>query len=173
MQDHLHIVGVYEIECYDSTGNLKWADTISNAVVNVGKNVTLDAAMSGSAYTVTGPYMGLISSVGFSAIDVGDTMTSHAGWNEAGGARAPSYSGSRPLCLWNAASGGVKTLNAQLVFNITGIGTVKGCFIVFGSSALATVDDTSGVLFSAGVFQTGDKPVGSGDVIKTTYSVAL
>lgn len=173
MQDHLHIVGVYNIECYDSAGNLKWADAIPNDVVNVGKNVMLDAALSGSTYTVTGPFMGLISSVGFSAIDVTDTMSSHAGWTEAGSINSPHYSGSRPTCGWSAASAGAKALSTFLSFNITNTGVIKGCFIVYGSGAVATIDSTAGVLFSAGVFQTGDKPVDDGDVIRAIYSVAL
>src|SRR5690349_14341590 len=71
-----------------------------NTVVTVGKNLALDTFLAGSAYTVTGPYMGLISSVGYSAISAADTMASHAGWAEAGNANAPTYSGNRKTAAW-------------------------------------------------------------------------
>ena len=42
----------------------KWADKFPNVVCIPGKNLALDTILTGSAYTVVGPYMGLISSVG-------------------------------------------------------------------------------------------------------------
>ena len=83
--------GRYEIECIGPDGKLKWRDTIENVVCTVGKNLMLDSALAGSAYTVTGPFMGLISSVSYSAVAARATpMTSHAGWLEAGGTIAPT-----------------------------------------------------------------------------------
>jgi hypothetical protein len=165
--------GFYKVECYDVDGNLKWSDIIENTVVTVGKNLALDTYLAGSSYTVTGPYMGLISSTSFSAISASDTMSSHSGWLEAGNANAPTYSGTRKTCAWSAASGGSKSLSAALSFSITGSGTVKGAFIVFGSGALNTIDNTSGTLYSAGLFSGGDKTVGSGDTINVSYTTSL
>ena len=48
---------------------------------------------------------------------------------------------------------------------ITGTGTVKGAFLCYGSGAVATKDDTSGTLWSAGTFTTGDKAVVNGDTL--------
>ncbi len=59
------IEGFYKIECFDSDGNLKWKDSIENVVTYIGKNSMLDNFLAGSAFTQVGPYMGLISSVGW------------------------------------------------------------------------------------------------------------
>ena len=133
-------------------GKLKWRDTIENVVATVGKNLALDTFLAGAAYTVTGPYMGLISSTSYSAVAAGDTMASHAGWLEAGGANAPTYTGNRKTAVWSAAASGSKALSAALSFAITGTGTVKGAFLCYGSGALNTKDNTAGTLWSAGTF---------------------
>jgi hypothetical protein len=165
--------GRYEIECIGADGKLKWRETINNVVQTAGKNLMLDTAFAGSAYTVTGPYMGLISSTSYSAVAAGDTMASHAGWLEAGGANAPAYTGNRKTAVWSAATAGGKALSAALSFAITGTGTVKGAFLVFGSGALATKDNTGGTLWSAGTFSTGDKAVVNADTLNVNYSTSL
>lgn len=171
--DQLGIVGVFEATLLDRNGNVVWTDRFRNTVVTVGKNLALDTFLAGSSYTVTGPYMGLISSTSYSAIAAGDTMASHAGWLEAGNANTPTYSGTRKTAAWSAASSGSKALSSALSFSITGSGTVKGCFLVYGSGAVNTVDNTSGTLFSAGLFSGGDKIVGNGDTLNVSYSVSI
>jgi len=165
--------GRYEIECIGPDGKLKWRETIENVVATVGKNLALDTFLAGAAYTVTGPYMGLISSTSYTAVAAGDTMASHSGWLEAGGANAPTYSGNRKTAVWSAAASGSKALSAALSFAITGTGTCKGAFLVFGSGASATKDNTSGTLWSAGTFSTGDKAVVNGDTLNVNYSTSL
>lgn len=165
--------GQYSVKCFDKDGNLKWEDIIENVVTTVGKNLALDTYLEGSAYTVTGPFMGLISSTTYSAVAAADTMTSHAGWLEAGIANTPTYSSGRKTCVWSAASAGSKALSASLVFAITGTGTVKGCFIVFGTGALSTVDNTAGTLYSAGLFTGGDKSVVNTDSLSVSYTASL
>lgn len=151
----------------------KWRERWDNTVVTVGKNLALDTFLAGSAYTVTGPYMGLISLTSFSAIAAADTMSSHAGWLEAGNANAPTYSGTRKTAAWNAASGGSKALSAALSFAFTGTGTVKGAFLVFGTGALNTIDNTAGTLYSAGLFGTGDRAVLSGDTLNVSWTGSM
>jgi hypothetical protein len=165
--------GRYTIECIGADGQLKWRDTIENVVCTVGKNLMLDTAFAGSAYTVVGPYMGLISSVSYSAVAAGDTMTSHTGWLESGGTNAPTYTGNRKTAVWSAATAGAKALSAALSFAITSTGTVKGAFLHFGTGAVNTKDDTGGVLWSAGTFSTGDKAVVNGDTLNCSYSSSL
>lgn len=164
--------GVFTIECV-RRGLVIWRDTIKNTVVTVGKNLMLDTALAGSGYTVTGPYLSFISSVGFTAIAASDTMASHPGWLEAGNANAPQYTGPRKTALWSAASGGSKALSSALSFAMTASGTIKGGFLVFGSGASATIDDTGGTLYSAGLFTGGDKTVSNGDLIGVNYSTSL
>jgi len=165
--------GRYEFECVGADGLVKWRETIDNVVATVGKNLALDSFLAGAAYTVTGPYMGLISSTSYTAVAAADTMASHAGWLEAGGANAPTYTGNRKTAVWSAASAGNKALSAALSFAITSSGTVKGAFLVFGSGALNTKDNTAGTLWSAGTFSTGDKAVVNGDTLNVNYSTSL
>ncbi len=165
--------GIFTIECRDKNNELKWSDTFNNLVTTVGKNLALDTYLAGIAYTVTGPFMGLISSVGYSAIAAANTMASHAGWTEAGNANAPTYSGTRKTAVWSAASSGTKVLSSALTFNITSTGTVKGCFIVFGTGAVNTIDDTNGVLYSAGLFTGGDRAVVNTDTLNISYTASL
>ena len=165
--------GRYEIECIGADGKLKWREVIDNVVATVGKNLALDTFLAGSAYTVTGPFMGLISSTSYSAVSAGDTMASHAGWLEAGGTNAPTYSGNRKTAAWSAAASGAKALSAALSFAITSSGTVKGAFLCYGSGAVNTKDSTAGTLWSAGTFSIGDKAVVNGDTLNVNYSTSL
>lgn len=173
MHEKAEAKGTYVVECIGKDGELKWRDTIQNVVTKVGKNVMLDAALAGSGYTVVGPFLGLISSTSYTGVSVDDTMSSHAGWLEAGNANAPTYTAPRKTCAWNAAANGSKSLSSALSFAITGSGTVKGCFIVYGTGAVSTVDNTSGTLYSAGLFTGGDKVVGNGDTLNVSYTGSL
>lgn len=171
--DDCQIHGFFTAECYGADGKLKWRDVIANTVVTVGKNSMLDNFLAGSAFTQTGPFMGFISSTSFTAISAADTMSSHAGWLEAGNANTPTYTAPRKTAVWSAASAGSKSLSAALSFAITGTGTIKGAFLVLGSGAVNTIDNTAGTLFSAGLFTGGDRSVISGDTVNTSYSCAL
>mgnify|MGYP001555836555 CR=1 FL=1 len=84
----------------------KWSAVAPNVVTEVGGNDILDKYLAGSSYTAT-LYLGLISSVSYGVGPaVGDTMSSHAGWTEAGPTNAPDYSEStRQAPTFGAASG--------------------------------------------------------------------
>ena len=164
--------GRYSVECFDSEGNLKWSEEFDNVVTTVGKNLALDTFLAGSAYTVVGPYLGLINGSAASAV-VGDTMASHAAWLEVGLANAPTYTGSRKTVAWSAASAGAKAASAAAVFTIGSPGTVGGCFLVFGAGASATIDNTGGTLYSAGAFTGGSRTVAAGDTLNVNYQASL
>jgi hypothetical protein len=117
--------------------------------------------------------MGLISSVSYTAIAAGDTMASHTGWTEAGATNAPTYTAPRKTAAWSAASAGSKAMSAALSFAITSAGTVKGCFLVYGTGAVSTIDNTSGTLYSAGLFTGGDKVVANLDTLNISYTASL
>jgi len=170
--DMLAIAGRFHVEHLSAEGRLLWEDDFDNTVVTVGKNLILDEALAGSSWTMTGPYMGLISSVSYSAISASDTMSSHAGWTEAGGTNAPTFS-ARIACAWSAASGGSKSLSAALSFTMTGGGTLEGAFLVGGSGAVSTIGNTSGTLISAGLFASGARAVLTGDVVNVSYSMSI
>lgn len=172
------IKGRYVITCFDAEGKLKWKDIIDNVITDVGANQLLDSAFGSGP--IAGPYLGLISSVGYSvAPAVGNTMASHTGWSEAGnGTNYPNWStpasNARASMSFAAASGRAKALSAAASFLIaTNGGTLKGCFVVMGTGAVATNNSTAGVLYSAGLFSTGDKVVGIGDTVNASYSTGL
>lgn len=165
--------GKFIVECIGADGEVKWKDEFANTVTTVGKNYALDTFLAGSGFTVVGPFLGLISSVSYSAISAADTMASHAGWTEAGATNAPTYTSPRKTAAWSAASAGAKALSAALSFAITGTGTVKGAFMVLGTGAVNTIDNTSGTLYSAGLFSGGDRAVINGDTLNVSYSTSL
>lgn len=159
--------GRYEVECIGPDGELKWRDTIENIVTTVGGNLALDTILAGSAFTAT-VVMGL---KGTGTAVIGDTQASHAGWLEVGLANAPTYSGSRKTPSWSAASAKSKATSAAVSFSITGSGTVAGCFLNINGSA--TIDNTTGTLFSAGDFTGGSKTVANLDTLNVTYSLGI
>ncbi len=161
-----------KLEAFHQDFEVQWSDIALNTVATVGKNYALDGYLQ-TAVTITGPYMGLISSTSFSAISAADTMASHAGWLEAGATNAPTYTSPRKTCAWSAASAGSKSLSSSLSFAMTGTGTVKGCFIVLSTGAVSTIDNTSGTLYSAGLFTGGDQPVVNGNTLSVSYSTSL
>jgi hypothetical protein len=165
-RDGLQVHGRFDVECYGPDGVLKWKDTVFNLVTTVGKNDLLDKYLKGSAYTQTFR-MGL---AGAGTKAAADTQASHAGWLEVGLANAPTYTGNRKDVTMGAAAAGVSTSPTQS-FAMTSSGTVAGCFTNNGGSA--TIDNTTGVLFSAGDFTAGSKTVTSGDTINVTYSLSV
>lgn len=157
--------GHYEAWCIGPDGQEKWRESFDNVVTTVGKNDMLDKFLKGSAYTQT-IRMGLKGSGSAAA---GDTQASHAGWLEVGLANAPTYTAPRKDVTMGAAAAGVSTSPTQ-AFAITGTGTVAGCFINNGGSA--TIDNTTGVLFSAGDFSVA-RGVASGDTVNVVYTLTL
>ena len=165
--------GVYTFKCFEYEGGpLLWEDTIENVVCTLGKNLMLQTALTGSSYTVTGPYMGLISSVSYTAVAAADTMASHTGWTEAGSTNAPTFA-ARVAPAFGTASAGAISTSSPTSFTMTGAGTLVGAFITYGTGAVTTLMSTAGVLLSAGAFTGGNQPVNSGNVVQVTYSLSL
>jgi len=167
------ISGYYHVECRDKSGNLKWEEAFPNLVVAVGKQLMLDTLLRGSAYTVVGPFLGLISNT-FTAA-AADTMLSHT-WTEftnytVGGSAvrgtavfgASSSTGTTPSNITTSTA-------TAVTYTITGAGgTVYGCFLVTGTGAVNTQSSTAGVLYSEGLFSTA-KTTTAGDTVTVTYS---
>lgn len=177
-RDGLKATGRYVATLRDAEGVVLWRKEFDNLLTQIGKAFLMDEALGGSSYTAAG-YMGLISSVSYSVISGGDTMTSHSGWLEAGATNAPTYSGTRATLGWSAAttSGSpnytaTKQLSSAASFTFTGSGTVEGAFIVLGSGAEDTIDNTGGTLYSAGAFGS-PQAVSSGNVLTVEYSTTI
>jgi hypothetical protein len=166
--ENVGLEGVYVATCYGADGIEKWSDTVENLTTNVGRASLNDAYLGNTAAGAV--VMGL---KGTGSAAYTDTQTSHAGWLEVGATNAPTYSGTRKTPAFSAstsANPAVKTTSAAVVFAMTGSGTVAGAFINVGGSA--TIDNTTGVLFSAGDFTAGSKSVTSGDTINVTYTLS-
>ena len=167
--------GVYHVECRDAAGNLKWTEEFPNLVNAIGKELMLDTLLKGTSYSVTGPFLGLISGSG-STFSASDTMASHGGWTEftnytVGGSAvrgtavfaSATSTGSTPSNVTTSAA-------TAITYTITGGGgTVGGCFLVLGSGASSTISNTGGTLYSAGNFTTA-KITTAGDTVSVTYS---
>lgn len=163
------IHGHYEAVCRDADGNELWRDGFDNVVTFVGQNQLL-LQITGNT-TVVGPFMGLIGNNTTGPV-VGDTLTSHAGWVEAGNPNTPTYSGARPTIAFNAPVSGNLVSSATGNFTFTGSGNVTGAFMAFATGATSVVGATTGVLLSAGNF-TAAQPVISTNVLSVSYSIAL
>jgi hypothetical protein len=176
MSEKTGLKGRYEAKCYDKDGNLKWEDVIDNVVTDVGANQLLDSAFGSGP--VSGPFLGLISSVGYTSVPVvGNTMASHSTWVEAGNASnfplwSTPASNARGTMTFAAASGRAKALASAISFVISTGGTVKGCFVCLGPSASSTNNSTTGVLYSAGLFSGGDKVLAASDTLQVSYSTS-
>jgi hypothetical protein len=164
----LSFQGVYTAECYDAQGNLKWSDRIENLTTNVGRQDLLAKYFSNTAPGTVA--MGL-KGTGTAAYT--DTQASHATWLEVGATNAPTYTAPRKVPSFSAATNAnpsVLATSAAVVFSMTGSGTVAGAFINIGGTT--TIDNTTGILFSAGDFTAGSKTVTSGDTINVTYTLS-
>jgi hypothetical protein len=170
------IEGHWYVECRDVNGNLKWTDEFPNLVVAVGKQLMLDTLLRGSAYSVTGPYLGL-TKVSLTPAAT-DTMTTLVSTNAAefvnytvGGSAVRGTAVFAASTSTGATPSNVTSSSASsITYTITGAGgTVYGCFLVLGSGATSTQGSTTGTLYSEGNFSVA-KTVTAGDSVSVAYS---
>jgi len=158
--------GVYTVECVGPDGQVKWADSFHNLVMNGGLANMNGAYLAGSAQSTTW-YLGLVTGPGSgTTFAAGDTLAPHAGWTE-----STSYTGNRKAVTFGSAT----TANPSVITNsaspssfaMNATATIAGAFLCNVATG------TSGVLFSAGDFTGGDKSVASGDTLNVTYTFSL
>lgn len=167
------IEGWYHVECHDKDGNLKWEEEFPNLVVAVGKQLMLDTLLKGATYSVTGPYLGLISNN--TTFAAADTMASHT-WTEFTNYTVGGSAVRGTAVFASSTSTGTTPSNVTsstataITYTITGAGgTVYGCFLVLGSGAVSTLSSTAGTLYSEGNFSVA-KTTTAGDTVTVTYS---
>jgi len=152
----MRIGGVFELECYDSLGKLKWSETTKNLVLDPGLNELLDLVFN---YTTPASwYVGIMATA--TTLATGDTLASHAGWVEESG-----YTGDRKIYTVAAAdSESVTNTAAKATFVFTTNATVNGAFVSQASAG------TSGVLFCEATFSA--KVVSTNDTLEVTYTIS-
>ena len=175
--EDMGVHGHYHVLCKDAQGNIKWEEKFPNLVVAAGKQLMLDTLLRTSGtYTTVGPFLGL-TKVSLTPAAT-DTMTTLVTTNAAefinytvGGSAvrgtasfaAATSSGTTPTNVTTSAA-------SAITYTITGAGgTVYGCFLVTGPSAVNTQSSTAGTLYSEGNFTTS-KAVTAGDTVAVTYS---
>ena len=154
--------GVYTVTCVGADGQVKWADTFDNLVVTVGKSLLLNAMFAGTTPSTTW-YLGLINGASAPTYSVADTMASHAGWSET----VPYSNATRPAAVFTATATS-SIAAAAATFNINATATVAGAFLVSDN----TKSGTTGTLYSAGNFSTGNRSILSGDTLNETYTAS-
>jgi hypothetical protein len=180
--------GYYVVECRGADGALKWRDEIHNVVCTEGKNAALQHFLKGSSYTATA-FMGLIESTGYGFVGAngsGVAATNLAGSITAAGGASPangwneaqsSVCASRATPAFGTPSAGSVSLSSAASFSILASATIKGVFVIVrsaaGTASVATVGNTAGALWSAGLFSGGDKAVGNGDTLSVSYTASL
>jgi hypothetical protein len=174
-----NVIGRFNCECRDADGNLKWEDSFDNLITTEGKKYLLDGIAAANGWTAV--HMGLISGSGsgysFATPIIADTAASHAGWQEvaaSGTVNTPNIA-TRSVPSFGAAALGTtetnKVTTATSFAIITNGGTVKGAIIIINGTSAC--QNTTGKLFSAGVFSGGDKVVAVSDTLNVTYTATL
>jgi len=166
--ENMFASGVYTVECIGADGVVKWSEQLPNLVVNTGIQYMAGTGLT-SVTQITTWYIGLYGAGASNNPAAGDTMASHAGWTEV----VPYSNATRPTCTFataTTANPSVATNSASpAVFNINATSTVGGAFLTSNN----TKSGTTGTLFSASDFTTGDRSVVSGDTLNVTYTFSL
>ncbi len=157
----LRFAGYFTVSCFDKNGRLKWKKTAKNGTTNEGLNYLLDVVLGSE--TKPSWYVGLIRDDNYSALAAGDTMASHAGWEE-----GDEYSQSARPQITFAAASSQQIANTEIcAFFINATETMKGMFLTNDN----TKGGTSGKLLCTALFDGGDEAVIDGDVLKVTYTL--
>ncbi len=128
---------------------------ITNTGLNHMLNVTLNAATQ-----VTTWYVGLIRDDNYTGLAVGDTIASHAGWEE-----ATEYSETvRQTYVEVAATAQLVENTTDLTFTVSSAQTFKGYFVVSDSAK----SGVAGTLLATALFADGDRTMAANQLLKVT-----
>ena len=164
MSGKIGIGGVFEIECYDKDGELKWKDDAHNMWVQEGRDYILNVIFKNG--TRNDPlYVGLFEQ----ETPSDDWTMSNNGttWHE-----NTDYSESARQEFIDGDISGTTTRQLDnddniATFSITASATLKGAFLTTDN----TKGGTSGTLLCAATFDEGDRNVTNGDTVKVKYTV--
>ena len=145
----------YVVECIKPDGSLRWVDTFHNLVSTVGLNDSLTQHFKAVSYSAAW-YVGLVS--GTPTFALGDTMASHAGWQER---TDYSEANRQTLTLGAVAAGAVDNSASKATFTVSGTMTFGGAFL----TTYQTKGITSGTLYGGGAFSGGNRAAFALDTI--------
>lgn len=164
----LNVKTVWDFECFDRFGNLKWQELQRpNIITTEGLNSLLDVYLD-AATQITAWYIGPVETDTTAAITqtyAVPVFTEWDGYTEA----------ARQALAMAAASGGVSTNTAsKATFTANETKTLYGAALFGGGTSASTIANTNGggVLFCYSKFSSA-KEVESGDVFKVTLSVTI
>src|SRR3990172_1524895 len=120
-EEGMILAGKFDAQCFAPDGSLRWEDEAPNLVTTQGRNDLFDKYLAGSSYTAAF-FMGIMTATSWTAPVAGDTMASHANWNESTNYAAAN----NPAVTWNAAASGNKASNGAVSFAINNNFTVPG-----------------------------------------------
>ena len=150
--------GKFELECFDEFGNLKWSDLSRNVVVDVGQDFILNAVFD--YHTQVSWYVGIMATA--TTLVTGDTMASHAGWDEEAG-----YTGDRKAYTVVTTTGQQVTNTASKAsFVFTTNATVNGAFICASNAG----NGATNWLMCEATFSA--KVVSTNDTLEVTYTLS-
>lgn len=153
--------GVFEVECRDPQGRLKWRETAPNIVTNAGLNYALDAALSAGT-PVTTWYVGLTAAT--PTVAAGDTMGSHGGWTEF---TAYDEAARQTWTDGGVSSQSVSNTASKAEFTVsTNSSSIGGAFLTSDS----TKSGSTGTLYAVVAFTGGNKAADDGDTLSVTYT---
>lgn len=154
---------LYDVTAYRD-GHAIWRDLFENLVMIAGYDALLEATFKGSGYTAAW-FVGLIEGPGAS-FDSGDTMASHAGWDES----IIIDEIARPAFVPGTVAGGsVDNVDSRAVFTMSEAGSVGGFFLTDDDE----ISGATGVLYGAGEFSGGVRAVEEGDILRVAATLIL
>lgn len=160
---------------------LVWSDEIHNLIPTEGGNAALTHLLKGSAYTAS-QAMGLIEDTGYTAVALTNTAANITaagggsptnGWNEAPSATCST----RGTPSFGTAASKQLATSSNVAFSTAATDTIKGAFLLIRSSAgvapSTTVGNTSGAIWSAGLFSGGDQGVTASGTLNISYTTGV
>lgn len=149
---------IWTLECLHQDGTPKWKEEYDNIVFDNGITDLLEKYFKGAGYTAAW-YVGIVTQGGVFA--AADTMSAHAGWAE----NIQYSQGNRPQLILGAM--GNKTVNntaSKAQFTMNANATIMGTFL----TTSPTKGGTTGVLYSAAAFLSGNKAVINGEILNAS-----
>lgn len=159
MNNDINLSNIWQFDCYDKDGNIRWSVVKKNRVVNEGLSEVINMVFLAASNSW---YVGLKNSGAVSAVD---TMGSHSGWSENAGYNQTNRV---PLVVAAPVDGATDNSANRAEFSINLNGTIAGAFITSDN----TKNGTSGKLYGAVDFGAA-RSVIAGDTLQVAISLSV